>query len=140
MSKVKDVWIEPRNVEEARRIADEFMTDIQKIQCHLTNKNVTKPDGTRMSEKEYWEWREKAKHALLMRQQKYRRVKTWIREHQNLERATEFTGTIDPRDPRALLSNLLRLTRRIVVSTAYQLSDDEQAVLDVVRDYFQDRI
>lgn len=133
-------WIEPRNVNEARQFADAVAASIREIQDHLSSRNVTDREGNRLTEQEYWRWRDRAKTALRHYEKQHRRLKRWIKEHQNVERAMELTGTIDPANPRALLFNLYGLMRHICRVTGYEPSDAEYAVMDLVRDYFQGEI
>lgn len=133
-------WIEPRNVGEARQFADEILTCMREIEGQLTSRNKTDQEGNRLTGTEYWQWRDRAKGAHRSYDKTYRRLKLWIKEHQNAERATGLTGTIDPSDVRALLFNLMQVTRRIAKAANYKPTDEEYGVLDMVQDYFQGEV
>lgn len=68
-------------LEDAERVHQEFIEDVQNIQAQLGDKQRTDEHGNRLNAKAYWAWRKSAQHALAKKLTELRAVKAWIREH-----------------------------------------------------------
>ena len=133
----KDIMKEERNVpptwstmDEAKSVQTELVDSIIAIQGQLGDKNRTQ-NGERIVEKDYWEWKRAAMHALGAKTRQLREVKQWIalqnrQKAEAIQTAREIKG-----GDLSLLTDAHRIFRRLLCDGL--LSKDEIAVADEIQ-------
>lgn len=126
---VEKHWIAPTSIEDAeeRRIA--AAERVSMIQGQLGDKNRT-IDGERVSDRDYWAWRQKAVFALHSAQGELRQLKHWIKTANISARAVVGSAAahVDPSDLLSCTVALYRLLKHL--ATEVSLDPGEQAILD----------
>jgi len=98
----------PKTLEEAESEAEILLADTQKIQLDLKTPNKTDKLGARLPYKDYADWRQSAKAALIAKTNHYRFLKRWIKEQRKLM----VTTVSQRRDPK--IQEVLEVARVIV--------------------------
>ena len=70
----------PNSCEELEALRSDIIDDKERIQADLGDRNRTNPDGSRMSEYEYWGWRKRALNALNAHNSALRDVNVALKE------------------------------------------------------------
>lgn len=127
----------PSSIAEAESWIVQLGTDIETIQFQLGDKNRTNDDGERLSDHEYFEWQKRARGALLYKKDQHRKLKLWVKERRQAEQA-EALGRTEDDDALGLLLKVYGLHRRLMAERRLtRLYDDEQAMMDGIRDWLR---
>ena len=123
-------WAPPETIAEGERLRLEKVERLQEIQAQLGDRNRARPDGTRMSDEEFWEWRQRAVRAQKHAQREVQRLKVWLKDQRARAQALiEGREGVAPdlRDPREAIAAVLRIAKQVE-----DLTPQEQAAIDEV--------
>lgn len=135
-------FVEPANIDEARKRAQRLLDDMQIIEIQKSDKSA-EINQTRLlpSEfNEYMRWKEKQNSSHRIKLLEYRRLKEWIRVHeQRKAKPISDAGLreelgFNPNDPEILLLFL----HHVVVSmlkSGVEISVEHQITVNAVRSY-----
>lgn len=71
--------VDPISVEHATKLRQEILQEVEKIQSQLSDPNREYEDGSRMSGRDYFEWRKRAATAQRFARQRAGFLRDWIR-------------------------------------------------------------
>jgi len=112
-----------------------LLQEIRKIQTQMKMPNRCNARGQRLTVAEYRSWRSNALFALQSLEQQRRELRTYIRQER--ARLKEEAIPAHARDAESLLLSLYRVNRAVLSQAQdLKLSDQDQTLLDVIRDRF----
>jgi hypothetical protein len=112
----------------------ELVKEAMDIQAALGDRNKVGPDGKRLSDHDYHEWRRRAQYALAARQRRMHDLKEHVRKLRQQTTLVE-SGVSDTSD-RGLLKSAYELLRKLA-KEGVDFDTQEQAQMDVFRAHLQ---
>ncbi len=81
-----NAWLKTASLDDARKLRDEQLSEIQRIQNDLgdRNRNRTSSSGLQMTTREYNDWRKRATYALNKLLVEYRCLRGWVKREEAL--------------------------------------------------------
>lgn len=131
-------WPEPKSFDDAEERIDQLVIDARLIEAQVGDKNKLGPDGQRMPENEYNQWRSRATWALAMKRGEIDFIKGWRRRRQK-----EFDRMMIDQNFKINLDNPVSLlfAANIImhrVLSGNPISPQEQNFVYYIRDYLRD--
>ena len=132
-------FVEPATFQEAEERMRRLYEDAALIEAQLGNKFKLDENGEKLSTREYYQWREKAKFAWSAKRAEYKALKEWI-----AEKGKELTQKTKEQNHYlyARRSDLLRNANQIIQSAlrwGYEPNAEEQGIIDAIRIELQNR-
>ena len=124
-----------KSLDELVQHGQELLVEIQNIQTQLGDRNKSTADGSRLDEKEFWEWRQKAKIALNIKLDQYREVKKQIRIRKAMSRLS--VGFSDVRDALGVVEDRSKESQSLL-RRAYAIIADLEEEDDESRNWLTD--
>lgn len=118
----------PSTIKEAQGRKRRLENDIANIDLQLTNRNRTKPDGTRLSAREYNDWSYRARSSAIIKRAEHAFLKDWIKDTRRERSARVVLGGV-PRDA----VELVRLIRDKLLDPDVS----RENVADLIDDYLR---
>lgn len=126
----------PQSVEEGEQRRLDLVRRVQEVQTDLGNKNRT-VNGQRMTDREYWDWRNRAAYALKCLQDELRELNHWLKQHR--QRVRNQPGPVGAPivsdDPISLLESARRALKSLARDLDGDITDEEQDVIDAIDDF-----
>lgn len=132
----------PESVEEAQERAEKLMDDIRTIEVTRSQRMVEVRAGVTLPPAEYkelLEWKSKANAAQAFKTIEYRKLKQWLKQNNShmvaFNELRQRSG-FNPKDPESILLFLINVMTTLI-HEGVELRQDEQAVLDAAKEYFE---
>lgn len=125
----------PASLEEALTRRATVVSEVQKIQLDLSNRNKTQ-NGERIDSRDYWKWRHQAVRALMHKTGELRALKEWIRAEREKRLGEE--AEVNTHDPEDLLAASFRLLARLR-SEGVEFDPPEIALINALQLYLTHR-
>jgi hypothetical protein len=138
--KAQEEWNPPASIEEAEVIRLRLVEQLNDINAQLTARRVGGPacDGVYAEDRStFFDWRRRAVCAKKFTEARLRQLNLWIKQQRRahvIDKSRSLCA--DPTSPLSLLIAAGSLLSRLA-SEGVELDDDEQAVLDAIRNYMQ---
>jgi hypothetical protein len=123
--------LEGLTLDEALAERQKLINEASDIQAALSDKDKKHPDGTRMSDTEYWDWRKRAIFALRARQRRMSELKEFVRKERY--KANAVAADLKDLSDIGLLQAAYGLLRTLS-REGVDITEKEQALMDVIRD------
>jgi hypothetical protein len=124
----------PTTIEGWEDLAREILEDVRRIEEQLGSRNV-EIGGVRLTERDYWEWRQRAVYAVNARKREYERAKIEAARLRAVERERFLGGELD--EPGELLRGLFILATRWAKVGVAEPDDEERLLLERARAYVE---
>lgn len=134
-------FTEPTSIQDAEERINDLQERIRDITLQLSNKNRLDSNGNRLVGYEYHDWRRRALAAKNYCHTEVTFLKQWIKnQHRKMDelRAAEKFH-FDPDSAVSLLAAMYKLVHDLSESNV-QITREEWALVDVVRDHLKDRM
>ena len=85
----------PEDLDEATDLLSQVTLDVQEIQDQLGDRQRTNEEGDRLSPHDYQTWRKKANHALTLKLNQLRKLKSWIKKKRRDDKSPSVQEAIE---------------------------------------------
>ncbi len=128
MSKAEVVIDSEESLRAAELLYEGIVAEVQDIQSQLGNKN--QGGDSRLSAKQYWEWRNRAVFAMRHLLEEQRTLKGAIKDYNRQAERARVSAVIDITNPEGLLKAAYTLLRRL--ASQVDFDQDEQLVVNAL--------